>query len=83
MGVFIGGICKGGRLKEVMVGRMVQGRLGWVLLLGMFGNYGVQLELSGELEVMNLLKSDSSEGSMMEVMEELGGGRFMIILLLI
>ena len=53
IGLFIARISKGRRLKEVMIGTIAYGTLGCVLFFGIFGNYAVYLQISGQFNVVD------------------------------
>ena len=44
---------KGRRLKEVILGTIAYGTLGCVLFFGIFGNYAVYLQISGQFNVVD------------------------------
>ncbi|WP_256083369.1 BCCT family transporter, partial [Staphylococcus aureus] len=51
IGLFLARISKGRRLKEVVLGTIFYGTLGCVLFFGIFGNYAVYLQISGQFNV--------------------------------
>ena len=53
IGLFIARISKGRRLKEVILGTIIYGTLGCLLFFGIFGNYAVYLQITGEFNVIN------------------------------
>ncbi|MBM0867142.1 BCCT family transporter [Staphylococcus auricularis] len=83
IGLFIARISKGRTLKEVILGTIVYGTLGCVLFFGIFGNYAVYLQLTGQFDVINFLNSHSTEATIIEVMHQLPAPTFIIILFLI
>lgn len=83
IGLFIARISKGRTLKEVILGTIVYGTLGCVLFFGIFGNYAVYLQLTGQFDVINFLNSHSTEATIIEVMHQLSAPTFIIILFLI
>lgn len=55
MGLFIARISRGRTIKEVVIGSLFFGSMGCFLFFMVLGNYGLYLQLSGELDVVALL----------------------------
>lgn len=83
IGLFIARISKGRRLKEVILGTIAYGTLGCVLFFGIFGNYAVYLQISGQFNVVDFLNKHSTEATIIEVMHQLSMGSLIIVLFLI
>ena len=83
IGLFIARISKGRRLKEVILGTIAYGTLGCVLFFGIFGNYAVYLQISGQFNVVDFLNKHSTEATIIEVMHQLPIGSLIIVLFLI
>nr|WP_263314647.1 BCCT family transporter [Mammaliicoccus sp. Marseille-Q6498] len=83
IGLFIARISKGRTLKEVVLGTIIYGTLGCVLFFGIFGNYAVYLELSGQFDVVHYLNQYGAETTIIEVMHQLPFPKVMIVLFLI
>lgn len=83
IGLFIARISKGRRLKEVILGTIAYGTLGCVLFFGIFGNYAVYLQISGQFNVVDFLNKHSTEATIIEVMHQLPMGSLIIVLFLI
>ncbi|KPG86812.1 BCCT family transporter [Staphylococcus hominis] len=83
IGLFIARISKGRRLKEVILGTIAYGTLGCVLFFGIFGNYAVYLQISGQFNVVDFLNKHSTEATIIEVMHQLPFGSLIIVLFLI
>ena len=83
IGLFIARISKGRTLKEVVLGTMCYGTLGCVLFFGIFGNYAVYLQITGQFNVINYLNSHGTEATIIEVMHQLPFPTITIILFLI
>lgn len=83
IGLFIARISKGRRLKEVILGTIAYGTLGCVLFFGIFGNYAVYLQISGQFNVVDFLNKHSTEATIIEVMHQSPMGSLIIVLFLI
>lgn len=83
IGLFIARISKGRTLKEVILGTIIYGTLGCVLFFGIFGNYAVFLQLTGQFDVTQFLNSHGAEATIIEVMHQLPFPKVMIVLFLI
>ena len=83
IGLFIARISKGRRLKEIILGTIVYGTLGCVLFFGIFGNYAVYLQISGQFNVIDFLNAHGTEATIIEVMHQLPVAPIIIVLFLI
>ncbi|MGK9045393.1 BCCT family transporter [Mammaliicoccus vitulinus] len=83
IGLFIARISKGRTLKEVILGTIIYGTLGCVLFFGIFGNYAVFLQISGQFDVIQFLNQHSAESTIIEVMHQLPFPKVMLVLFLI
>ncbi|GEQ06105.1 BCCT family transporter [Staphylococcus gallinarum] len=83
IGLFIARISKGRTLKEIILGTIGYGTLGCMMFFGIFGNYAVYLQISGQFNVINFLNSHSAESTIIEVMHQLPFPNLTIILFLI
>ncbi|MBA8762682.1 BCCT family transporter [Staphylococcus coagulans] len=71
IGLFIARISKGRTLKEVILGTIVYGTFGCVLFFGIFGNYAVYLQISGQFDVIHYLNAHGTEATIIEVISHL------------
>lgn len=83
IGLFIARISKGRRLKEVVLGTIIYGTLGCVLFFGIFGNYAVYLQISGQFNVTQYLNTHGTEATIIEVVHHLPFPSLMIVLFLV
>ncbi|HDK3568870.1 TPA: BCCT family transporter [Staphylococcus aureus] len=83
IGLFIARISKGRRLKEVVLGTIIYGTLGCVLFFGVFGNYAVYLQISGQFNVTQYLNTHGTEATIIEVVHHLPFPSLMIVLFLV
>lgn len=73
------GLC----LKEVVLGTIIYGTLGCVLFFGIFGNYAVYLQISGQFNVTQYLNTHGTEATIIEVVHHLPFPSLMIVLFLV
>lgn len=66
-GLFVARISRGRTVREVIVNMMVYGSLGCALPYVVFGNYGLHLELTGQLSVTQILKDESAAAAITEI----------------
>ncbi|RIN34576.1 BCCT family transporter [Staphylococcus succinus] len=83
IGLFIARISKGRTLKEVILGTIGYGTLGCLMFFGIFGNYAVYLQISGQFNVINFLNSHSAESTIIEVMHQLPFPNLIVVLFVI
>ena len=83
IGLFIARISKGRTLKEIILGTIGYGTLGCIMFFGIFGNFAVYLQISGQFNVINFLNSHSAESTIIEVMHQLPFPNVIVILFLI
>lgn len=83
IGLFIARISKGRTMKEVVLGTIIYGTLGCMLFFGIFGNYAVYLQLTGEFNVVQNLNTHGTEATIIEVLHQLPFPNVVIILFLL
>lgn len=83
IGLFIARISRGRTLKELVLGTLIYGTLGCMLFFGIFGNYAVYLQISGQFNVIEFLNSHTTEATIIEVLHHLPFPNLVIILFLI
>ncbi|MDG0843834.1 BCCT family transporter [Staphylococcus equorum] len=83
IGLFIARISKGRTMKEVVLGTIIYGTLGCMLFFGIFGNYAVYLQLTGEFNVVQNLNTHGTEATIIEVLHQLPFPNLVIVLFLL
>ncbi|NBK47069.1 BCCT family transporter [Staphylococcus delphini] len=78
IGLFIARISKGRTLKEVILGTIVYGTFGCVLFFGIFGNFAVYLQISGQFDVIQFLNTHGTEATIIEVISQLPFSKIII-----
>lgn len=62
---------------------IIYGTLGCLLFFGIFGNYAVYLQITGEFNVINFLNSHGTEATIIQVMHQLPFSSLIVVLFLI
>lgn len=73
-GLFVARISRGRTVREVIVNMMVYGSLGCALPYVVFGNYGLHLELTGQLSVTQIIRDESAAAAITEIFMSLPYG---------
>ncbi|WP_250458413.1 BCCT family transporter [Microbulbifer litoralis] len=71
MGLFIARISRGRTIKQMVVGSIFFGSMGCFLFFMVFGNYGLFLQLSGELDVVAMLNNNGPTAAIFAMLETL------------
>ena len=71
VGLFIARISRGRTIREMIVGSMFFGTLGCFLFFMVLGNYGIYLQLSGQLDVIHVLNSETPTAAIFAILGEL------------
>ncbi|MGF1910369.1 BCCT family transporter [Vibrio kasasachensis] len=78
MGLFVARISRGRTIKQMVAGSIFFGSLGCFLFFMILGNYGLSLQLSGELDVVGILNSDGATKAIFSMLETLPMGTLVI-----
>ncbi|GAB3282271.1 BCCT family transporter [Parahaliea aestuarii] len=79
MGLFIARISRGRTIKQMVVGSIFFGSMGCFLFFMVFGNYGLHLQLTGELDVIAILKEQSATAAIFAMLQTLPFGTLVIV----
>ncbi len=71
IGLFIARISYGRTMKNMIIGSLCFGSLGCALFFMVLGNYGISLQLSGEVDVVNILNSESQYAAIFAILGSL------------
>nr|WP_246455638.1 BCCT family transporter [Ruficoccus amylovorans] len=71
MGLFIARISRGRTIREMVIGSICFGSAGCFLFFIVLGNYGLHLQLSGELDIVSILKEDNAFTAIFAVLNTL------------
>jgi len=71
VGLFIARISRGRTIREMIFGSMFFGTLGCFLFFMCLGNFGLYLQLSGELDVLQILNGESPTAAIFAILGEL------------
>ncbi|NCF50582.1 BCCT family transporter [Gammaproteobacteria bacterium] len=71
VGLFIARISRGRTIREMVIGSMFFGTLGCFLFFMCLGNFGLFLQLSGQLDVLHILNNESPTAAIFAILGEL------------
>ncbi|MEZ8989634.1 BCCT family transporter [Vibrio breoganii] len=78
MGLFIARISRGRTIKQMVVGSIFYGSLGCFLFFIVLGNYGLSLQLTGELDVVSILNQSGAPAAIFATLDTLPIGTMVI-----
>ncbi len=78
MGLFVARISRGRTIKQMVAGSIFFGSLGCFLFFMILGNYGLSLQLSGELDVVGILNTEGATKAIFSMLEALPMGTVVI-----
>ncbi|MFC0061264.1 BCCT family transporter [Vibrio inusitatus] len=78
MGLFIARISRGRTIKQMVVGSIFYGSLGCFLFFIVLGNYGLSLQLTGELDVVSILNDSGAPAAIFATLDTLPMGTMVI-----
>ncbi|MBW8182558.1 BCCT family transporter [Shewanella nanhaiensis] len=71
MGLFVARISRGRTIKQMVSGAVFFGSLGCAMYFMILGNYGLSLQLSGQLDVVGILNSEGATRAIFSILEQL------------
>ena len=71
VGLFIARISRGRTIGQMVIGSLVYGSLGCAMFFMILGNYGIHLQISGGLDVVNILNTESPTAAIFAVLGQL------------
>ncbi|CAK4067217.1 BCCT family transporter [Vibrio sp. 16] len=78
MGLFVARISRGRTIKQMVSGSIFFGSLGCFLFFMVLGNYGLSLQLSGELDVVSILNTQGATKAIFSMLDALPMGTLVI-----
>ncbi|NVD06257.1 BCCT family transporter [Vibrio sp. JPW-9-11-11] len=78
MGLFVARISRGRTIKQMVSGSIFFGSLGCLLFFMILGNYGLSLQLSGELDVVAILNAEGATKAIFSMLNALPMGTLVI-----
>ncbi|WP_299585880.1 BCCT family transporter [uncultured Microbulbifer sp.] len=79
VGLFIARISRGRTIKAMVVGAIFYGTLGCFLFFLILGNYGVYLQFSGELDVVQTLNQQGATAAIFAILQTLPMSKLVIL----
>ncbi|MBV7296686.1 BCCT family transporter [Enterovibrio paralichthyis] len=71
MGLFVARISRGRTIKQMVSGSIFFGSMGCALYFMILGNYGLSLQLSGQLDVVSILNEKGATTAIFSILEQL------------
>ena len=71
MGLFVARISRGRTIKQMVTGAIFFGSLGCFLFFMILGNYGLSLQLTGQVDVVGILNSEGPTKAIFSMLEQL------------
>ncbi|MDD1779940.1 BCCT family transporter [Enterovibrio sp. ZSDZ35] len=71
MGLFVARISRGRTIKQMVSGSIFFGSLGCALYFMILGNFGLSLQLSGQLDVISILNNEGPTRAIFSILEQL------------
>ncbi|QQL45135.1 BCCT family transporter [Sulfuriroseicoccus oceanibius] len=71
MGLFVARISRGRTIGQMVIGSIFFGSAGCALYFIILGNYGLSLQLSGELDVVGILKNEGATSAIFSILDQL------------
>ncbi len=79
VGLFVARVSKGRTLKEVVLGMLVFGSLGCFLFFSILGNYAINLELTGQMNVTQTLSDIGHQATSTKILMTLPYGEMFVL----
>jgi BCCT family betaine/carnitine transporter len=80
MGMFIAKISRGRTIKEMLLGALGFGTSGCVMFFAILGNYGLDLQLSGKMDVVKTLDELGGPATVIKIFENMPLGSLAILI---
>ncbi|HLR69739.1 BCCT family transporter [Virgibacillus alimentarius] len=71
VGLFVARISRGRTIREMILGTMIYGTIGSVLFFGILGNFGLYLQLTGNLDVIGFMNEHGAPAAIIAILHEL------------
>ncbi|MEZ3437190.1 MAG: BCCT family transporter [Lachnospiraceae bacterium] len=71
MGLFVAKVSRGRTIKQVVLGELLAGTMGCWLYFFVFGGYGISLEFSGKLALLEIFATSGGNTAIVEVLKTL------------
>lgn len=83
LGMFIARISKGRTIKQMVMGSLLYGSSGCFLFFAILGNYGLDLQLSGRMDVVAVLDKLGGPQTIISILETLPMGKLVVFLVVV
>lgn len=83
MGMFIAKISRGRTIRNMLSGSLIYGTLGCTMFFAILGNYGLDLQLSGQMDVVATLDELGGPATIIKMFEQLPLGNLVVFIIAI
>lgn len=83
LGMFIARISKGRTIKQMVMGSLLYGSAGCILFFAVLGNYGLDLQITGQLDVVKSLNELGGPQTIVSILETLPLGKLVVFLIVV
>lgn len=83
LGMFIARISKGRTIKQMVMGALLYGSAGCILFFAVLGNYGLDLHITGQLDVVKSLTDVGGPQTIVSILETLPLGKLIVFLIVV
>jgi betaine/carnitine transporter, BCCT family len=80
VGLFVAKISRGRTIRQMILGTMIYGTLGCILFFGIIGNFGLYMQLTGELDTVSILNEQGAPAAILTIIGQLPLAPFMIFI---
>ncbi|MFG6149791.1 BCCT family transporter [Halobacillus sp. B23F22_1] len=80
VGLFVARISRGRTIRQMVLGTMIYGTLGCILFFGIMGNFGLYMQLTGQLDVIGFLDANGAPATIIEIMNQLPLAKFIVLI---
>ncbi|GGF24590.1 transporter [Halobacillus andaensis] len=80
VGLFVARISRGRTIRQMVLGTMIYGTLGCILFFGIMGNFGLYMQLTGQLDVIGFLDTNGAPATIIEIMNQLPLAKFIVLI---
>lgn len=79
MGVFNAKISEGRTYREIALGQMIGSSVGSWIAMCTVGNYSMKLQITGQLDIANILETQGNPAAIVAILNEMPGSKIMMI----
>ncbi|KAB7704053.1 BCCT family transporter [Bacillus aerolatus] len=80
VGLFVAKISRGRTIKQMILGTVIYGSIGSLLFFGIIGNFALHMQLTGQLDVIDILNNQGAPVAIISVFNQLPWAPFIIFI---